>query len=591
MSGIYSRKNRCKNRGHIFVNIWLCTGALVLSVGWLMPIHLPPWTTFHADAWVAGTLLVFSLRSFTKLRGPDPWSHFALLVAVLSFVPLVQLTFGQIRLTGTAWISCLYLLGFLLAILTGARWESGQAGQLADALFLAIGVAAIVSVGVQLCQWLSVAGGCLCSGDWVLPLADNLRIGANLAQPNQLATLILLGILACAWGWVRRTISSSTAIFAVIFLLFGLALTESRMGVLSLSLILISVWYWRRLWPSKLMPYAATMLMMFFVAMFLLQAFFFTNWLLLDYAPTAYGRVKAETRWDMWNMFYHAALEKPWLGYGWNQSLLAQVTAISALNAEQGMHGLVTSYAHNLFIDLMLWLGIPLGLLASAALVAWLMRAARHVKNNQDALLVMGVMAMGVHAMLELPLYYAYFLLPLGLMVGMIDVRLRHRPVFTTGVQPVACLWLVCSALFVVVVKEYFVVEQSYSELRIEAARIESKSTRLPPDVLLLTQLRDFIILARLPFESNMNQDKIEWVTNVAMVYPSEHNLLKLATVLALNGQEMQALEWLSKLCNLYPGAKCTKAHAEWDKLQNQFPQLVNVLWTAVPETINLPVK
>ena len=555
-----------------------------------MPIHLLPWTTFHSDAWVAGTLLVFSLGSLTKLRALNPWSHFALLVAALSLVPLIQLAFGQIRLTGTAWISCLYLLGFLLAILTGARWESGQAGQLADVLFLAMGVAAIGSVGVQLCQWLSVTGGCLCSGDWVLPLADNYRIGANLAQPNQLATLLLLGILAYAWGWVRHAISSSTAIFAIIFLLFGLALTESRMGVLSLSLMLLSIWYWRRLWPSRLMPYIATLLMAFFVAMFISQAFF-THWLLLDYAPSVLVRVKGETRLDMWRMFYHAALEKPWLGYGWSQSLLAQVTTITAENTEQGMRGLVTSYAHNLFIDLMLWLGIPLGLLTSAAVLTWFVRATSNLKNSQDALLVISVIAMGIHAMLELPLYYAYFLLPLGLIVGMIDVRLHHRPAFATGMQPVVCLWLVCSTLFIVVVKEYFVIEQSYSELRIEAARITSKSVRQPPDVLLLTQLRDFIILAGLRPESNLSQDKIDWVTNVALVYPSEHNILKLATVLALNGREMQALDWLGKLCNLYPGVKCIKAHAEWEKLQKQFPQLLNVRWSAAPETLNLPVK
>ena len=572
------------------MNIWLCAGALVLSMGWLMPIHQPPWTTFHSDAWAAGTLLLFSLGSFTKLRALNPWSHFALLVATLSLVPLLQLAFGQIRLAGTAWISCLYLLGFLLAILTGARWESSGTGQLADALFLAIGVAAIGSVGVQLCQWLNTTGGCLCSGDWVLPLADNLRIGANLAQPNQLATLLLLGILAHAWAWVRQTISSSAAIFAIVFLLFGLALTESRMGVLSSGLILLSIWYWRRLWPSSLMPYAATLLMVFFVAMFVLQTFF-THWLLLDYTPSVLVRVKGETRWDMWSMFYHAALEKPWLGYGWNQSLLAQVINATAQNTEQGLQGLVTSYAHNLFIDLILWLGIPLGLLTTAAVLTWLVRAASHVKNSQNALLVMCVVAMGIHAMLELPLYYAYFLLPLGLIVGMIDARLHHRPLFTTGIRPVVCLWLVCSASFALVVKEYFVVEQSYSELRIEAARIASKSARQPPDVLLLTQLRDFIILASLRPESSMSQDKIDWVTNVALVYPSEHNLLKLATVLALNEQEPQALDWLGKLCSLYPGVKCIKAHAEWGKLQSQFPQLIKVRWPAASEALRPSAK
>ena len=572
------------------MNIWLCAGALVLSVGWLIPIHQPPWTTFHSDAWVAGMLLVFSLGSLTKPRVLNPWSHFALLVATLSLAPLLQLASGQIRLTGTAWISCLYLLGFLLAILTGTRWESGQADQLADALFLAIGTAVPVLVGMELCQWLKVTDGCLCSNDWVLPRIHNSRISSNLAQPNQLATLLLVGIVTYAWAWVRQTLNSSAVIFVIVFLLIGLVLTDSLTGIVSLGLMLLFTWYWRHLWPSRRTPYVATALFLFFIAMFVMQKFF-TQWLLLDYASDLEVRIKTASRLDMWLMFINAALERPWLGYGWNQTLLAQVMTTTAQTGPQGASSEVTSYAHNLFIDLMLWLGIPMGLLASAAALTWLIRAASHVKNNQDALLVMGVTAMGVHAMLELPLYYAYFLLPLGLMIGMIDVRLRHRPVFTTGMQPVVCLWFVCSTLFVIVVKEYFVVEHSYSELRIEAARITSRSERHPPDVLLLTQLRDFIILTRLRPESNMSQDKIDWVTNVTMVYPSEHNLLKLATILALNAQEMRALDWLSKLCNLYPGETCTKAHAEWEKLQNQFPQLLNVRWSAAPEAINLPVK
>jgi hypothetical protein len=576
-----------RKQGASVVNILLYSGALVLSFGWLLPIHYLPWSSFHSDAWVAGILLVLSTVSLIKVRSQQPWPHFAIFVAALSLVPLIQLAAGQIRLAGTAWISSLYLFGFLLAILTGARWQSRRGNELTDALFLAIGAAVPVLVGMQLCQWLKVTEGCLCSNDWVLPRISNSRISANLAQPNQLATLLLLGIVAYAWAWVRQTLNGLVVIFAIVLLLTGLALTESLTGVVSLSLLLLCTWYWRRLLPPRLAPYVATALFLFFILMFVMQKFL-TQWLLLDYASDFEARVKTASRLDMWPMFIRAAFEQPWLGYGWNQSLLAQVMTTTSQTTTRGVPSEVTSYAHNLFIDLTLWLGIPLGLLASAAALAWLVRAASHVQNSQDALLVLAVMIMGVHAMLELPLYYAYFLLPLGLIVGMIDVRSHHRPAFTTGMQPVVCLWLVCSTLFVVAVKEYFVVEQSYSELRIEAARITSKSTRHPPDVLLLTQLRDLIILASLGPESNMTQEKIDWVTNVTLIYPSEHNLLKLATVLALNGRETQAIGWLNKLCNLYPGARCTKAQIEWGRLQNQFPQLLKVGWTAVPEKPNV---
>lgn len=523
-------------------------------------------------------MLVLSTVSLVKIRSQQPWPPFALLIAGLSLVPLIQLAAGQIRLAGIAWISSLYLIGFLLAILTGARWQFNRGGELADALFLSVGGAATVSVGIQLCQWLNVTEGCLCSNDWVLPLTDNYRVGSNLAQPNQLATLLLLGITAYAWAWVRKTLNSSIVILAIAFLLTGLALTESRMSVVSLGVMLLFTWYWRGLWPSKLTPYITIALFSYFVVMFVMQKNF-TQWLLLDYASTIEVRVKNESRLDMWAMFLKAALERPWLGYGWNQSALAQVMTTTAQTTPLGNSYVVTSYAHNLFIDLILWLGIPLGFLASLTLVRWFIRAAGQVKNNLEALLMLCVTAMSTHAMLELPLYYAYFLLPLGLMIGMLDVRLNSRYAFVTGLRGVVCIWLICTTLFFAVARDYFAIEKNYAELRLSAALIESKNGHQPSTVLILTQLRDYIALAQFEPTLNMSQDKIDWVSNITMAYPADYNLLKLATVLALNGQELQAHYWLEKLCNLYGATKCAKGQVEWERLQIQFPQLVKVQW------------
>ena len=568
------------------VTSWLFAGALALSAGWLLPIHYLPWSAFHSDAWVAGMLLVLSTVSLIKVRSQQPWSYFALFIAALAVVPIIQLATGQIRLMGTAWISSLYLIGFLLAILTGARWQLSRGSELTDALFLAIGAAATISVGMQLCQWLNVTEGCLCANDWVLPRATNNRISANLAQPNQLATLLLLGIVAHVWAWVKQTIGSWTTVLAIVFLLVGIALTESRMGATSLGLMLLCFWYWRHLWPRRQTPYVASALFLFFVTVFLLQTFF-SHLMLLDHVSTALARGQAETRLDIWFMFGRAALHRPWLGYGWDQSVIAQVMTTTAQSSDQGLRNLMVSHAHNLFLDLVLWLGIPLGVLASVAIASWFGRAAQNVKNNQDALLVLGVLAMGTHAMLELPLYYAYFLLPLGLMVGMLDVRLNSRYAFATGLRPVVCLWIVCCALFFTVVRDYFALEQSYAELRLDSARIANKTPYEPPEVLVLTQLRDYIALARLEVEPNMDQVKIDWVENVTLVYPSEHNLLKLSTALALNGQTPQAQDWINKLCNLYPGVKCVKAEEEWKKSQNRFPQLDKVTW---PVTTQIPI-
>ena len=550
----------------------------MLAVGWLLPIHYAPWTAFHNDAWVSGVLSVLCLTSLYKVQGRQTWSYAALVVGVLCVVPVIQFWVGQIQLPGTGWISSVYLLGFLLAILTGARWQHSKSSELANALFLAFGIAACVSVGMQLCQWLNVTDGCFCGGNWILPLGENRRAAANLAQPNQLATLLLFGTVAFAWAWLKETISGSGAIFAIAFLLFGLTLTDSRTGVLSTSVMWFLTIFWRRLWPSKQVPFVATGLLLFFVAAFLVQSGL-ANLLLLDGTSTFVERGQNETRWDIWRMFTRATLQQPWLGYGWNQSAVALVLGIASDNTQPCTQVPLVSYAHNLFLDLILWVGIPLGISVSAAVLLWLLRAVKSIETGQDALLMCCIVALGVHAMLEIPLYHAYFLLPLGLMIGMLEVRLQIRPAFVTGRRAVVCLSLIGSALFVVVVRDYFVIEQSYSLLRLDSARIQNKTPYKPPEVLILTQIRDYIALARLAPTPNMSQIDIKWVESVTLVYPSEFNLLALATVLALNGQALQAGSWLNTLCKSYPGAGCQKSQAEWERRATVFPQLLKVSW------------
>ena len=83
----------------------------------------------------------------------------------------------------------------------GTASEKAKPDELADILFLAVLVAALVSVGLQLCQWLALSEHDAVAA-WVLPLPGS-RPYANLMQPNQLATLQLWGLLACGW-WVAR---------------------------------------------------------------------------------------------------------------------------------------------------------------------------------------------------------------------------------------------------------------------------------------------------------------------------------------------------------------------------------------------------
>ena len=141
----------------VFSGFGLLVWASGLALSWLLPVAIQPWTTFAADVWVAIITLIAAAALLWGTRARIGWHSISCWVAALVLLPWLQYAFGLLPFAGQAWMSSLYLLGFLLALLVGAAWEKAAPLQLANALLLAIGVAAIGSVGLQLYAWTGVA--------------------------------------------------------------------------------------------------------------------------------------------------------------------------------------------------------------------------------------------------------------------------------------------------------------------------------------------------------------------------------------------------------------------------------------------------
>src|SRR5690606_31370645 len=90
-------------------------------------------------------------------------------------------------------------------------------------IFLAFLIASIISVWLQLRQWLLLDGSI-----WVADLPPNGRPFANIAQPNLLSTLLIIGLLSILYLYENKRIQNFTAGLSTLFLLFGIALTFSR---------------------------------------------------------------------------------------------------------------------------------------------------------------------------------------------------------------------------------------------------------------------------------------------------------------------------------------------------------------------------
>lgn len=551
-------------------SLWPGLWVLLLAAGWLSPNHYPPWTSFHLDAWIAVVTLAGCAGLAFLPPQRSPVSGMVVMATCLLLVPGLQYVAGIVHSGGNVWISSAYLLGFLLALLAGGRWEVFKPGQLLDCLFAAIAIAAVLSVGLQLHQWLGLERLEL------LTMGNGVgRPFANFGQPNQLGTFLLWALLALLWGYVRRQIGAPVAMFAALFLLFGVALTVSRTAWVGLSLLLAAIWIWRGHWPSPRLPLAATVLGVFFVLYASTMRWMtevVLGSVLADHGDTA--RLTSESRPTIWAMFLDAIGHRPWLGYGWNQTALAQ----SEVSLDHSRFHVFFSSAHNLFLDLVIWCGIPLGLAIAGWLCWWAWTRLRRVANAENAVVLLFLLVVANHAMLELPLQHAYLLLPVGLVIGALDVRLGLRPLALVGRSTLLVLWLAAAGLLGLIIRDYSRIEPAYETLRYEWANIKTQPAQ-PPDVWVLTQWRDFVQLVRFEPRAGMSEKELQWMREVVPMYPSSGFFMKLARSLAMNGRPDEAEMWLRRMCPVVTKAQCELVERVWVDMATRDAAMATVKW------------
>jgi O-antigen ligase len=553
----------------LFRPFWLTVSALALAWCWLLPNHVPPWSGFHADAWAAIVLGLISAYALVKTSHVTQWHGLTVLTVALLAVVVIQYAAGLIQLFGVAWINMAYLLGLLVALLAGSAWERASRLQCADLLFVAVVIGAALSVVLQIHQWLGLEA----VGPWILRSSGS-RHFANMVQPNQLASLLLLGVLGCAWlnrrGWVHRYV----AIFLAMFLLFGVALTESRTGWINVVLIGAALVTWRQLPGLARLPSVAVVLLGFY-AICVLVLPTINEFFSASDVPMELRSMGDSTRIQLWSTLIEAASLRPWFGLGWGQVGHAQFL----VNVEQMMNGVALQNAHNLLLDLVLWLGLPLGLAVAASLGWWAWVAVRRVSNVFQALMLLFLAVLSVHAMLEYPLQYAYFLLPAGLMAGALNTSLGLRVLFQTPKWTGILVMVAAVAVLAVTIKDYLRVETSFYGLRFEQRKIQTTIPATPPDVLVLTQWSDFIAFARVdPAQTHDPQD-IERASNLVKTMPSALGMYKLAAMLAFANRPVEAQRWQQVLCKVNNPTLCKNMQDLWVEESKTRPAMASVPW------------
>lgn len=545
--------------------------SLLLGLAWLLPNHYLPWPAFHTDSWIATVLLL--VLWLQLLAGPRDLRMSGLpgVLLLVACIPMAHVAVGLLEMPGDAWVSLAYLFGFALAVAFGELWAKQASGAPASFLFLPVVIAGLVSVGLQVDQWTGGTEGDAPTDIWVMYLPPGMRPFANLGQPNQLATLLLWGVIGLLWGWHRGVLRGWMVLCAGCVLVLGLALTQSRTGWLSFFVLVALACIWRKREFGRQILWVLGGLYGLYLAL-LVTLPFIAELLQLSSAGSMAERLRsglsAEVRLQAWAMFFQSSLERPWLGYGWGhtrEAMMAMMPLYPQLAGQQFGH------AHMLPLDLILWVGWPLGLLLIGVISWWLVIQARSVRSADHALIYAAVLVMGIHAMLELPLHYAYFLLPTGMLIGALNVHASARLRWFT----VRIGWLVIPSLFATIllaaiIRDYFHVERAFVALRMERQRVGTDFDREPPDAWVLRQWHAFMVMAREEPRRGMSADQLAQWKALVLYYPAASAVEKYMRALQLNDLHSDLVDFRDRLCAIMDAHTCKLMQTRWAKAMQQ---------------------
>ena len=259
-----------------------------------------------------------------------------------------------------------------------------------------------------------------------------------------------------------------------------------------------------------------------------------------DRATTGFGRL------NIWNQMYHAIVQSPWIGYGWNQTTAAQFNVVDAISGREW-----ATSAHNLFLDILVWCGIPLGLLIILFFTYFYFNLFKGISNIEGAFVFLIISSFIIHALLEYPLYYAYFLLPFGLMCGTLIINKQHKELIIKKIYIIYIFVLSLLGL-TFIASEYVKVEDNLFAGRLHAMGNLKSNVELPYRLYFFDNFNQRAHWLALYPKMKVNQQQIQNSQYMVKSYLKPYDLHKSAQLLAFNGYSDEARRQLKILQIMY---------------------------------------
>lgn len=394
-----------------------------------------------------------------------------------------------------------------------------------------------------------------CGHDWYRIVFEDAKILDGLGQKNNYTDYLMLGVISLCYLYAQKR-------FATLFFLLLLApliITSASLSQRSSWLYFIGLFIFTlakaykatskdtRLTHSTLFATASFVLATIILSVLGDQQSSLER--LMNSGETELG---SSSRLWIWKSAWKMILAHPWLGVGFgNFNWTYFVTAADYASSTREQWA---EHAHNIILHLFAELGIfaPLSMLLS--LVVWLKAQRDQPFNDHNWWIWSCIGIIGIHSLLEYPLWYAFFLAPFTVLIGMTahsSVEVRLPSIFRLlGCLLIGAVSFAGGNLLVNYLRlETFIIHLTTDERSVDPAELDTiahSEPMLRPHIWRIKALSTPITVANasewLPFLRQINR-----VTH----YPDM--VLKQIVALRLSGNQSEAIELSKPLAHTFP--------------------------------------
>jgi len=488
-------------------------------------------------------------------------------IVTIALLPWLQWFVGISYFAGDALLSCYYLLGWSISVFVGFHLFNESGSRSIVVLMHMLWVAAILSSAIGLTQWLRLDEAL---GIYAAQIDLGDPVIGNLAQPNQFATFLLIGILAYTYIFERYMIGWSVFTLGVLLMTSLLVLTHSRAGMVGVMGVGAFLLVKRSTMNSRLGWSHVVVWVVFFVVASAASPYLDKALMLNDEREPLFT---LNGRTLIWHQVLDGIEKSPWFGFGWNQTTTALANGATNFPGNAPF-----TYAHSVLLDIIAWNGWPVGLLLIAVGSYWFTTRIFRVKGLDAGYAMACLLPFTMQSLVEFPFAYAYFLMTAGLMMGIVEAA--HNP---AGACTVKRLWvglplLVWVFVGAMIMREYFLIEEDFRVVRFENLRVGTTDTAYrAPDIWMLTHMATMLKVSRQPAVPNMTTQQLDDLRKVAMRFPYGALGLRYAMALGLNGDLAGSSRMMHIVLGMYGTGYYSSAKEVWEESAQKYSQLKKV--------------